>query len=75
MWWYTSQAMLGVTLHISTSQRRIQRSLAVKITHRQLLPPSTCGTGNIIRAQERLMSHEQANIVLGGRGVRRRPSD
>ena len=40
----------------------------MKITHRQLLPPSTCGTGKIIRAQECLMSHEQDNIVLGGRG-------
>ena len=39
MLWYTSQAMLGITLHISMSQRRIQRSLGVKVTHRQLLPP------------------------------------
>ena len=39
MWWYTSQAMLGITLHISTSQRRTQRSLGMTITHRQLLPP------------------------------------
>ena len=31
---------------------------------------STCGSGKISRAQQRLVSHRRNNIVLGGVGVR-----